>query len=74
MDLLVSSRLSPTGELKNPELFQYGDETMSAWREGRLSDDIVAEQRKVEEASLIIFQVRGQARRCLHVPQNYKLF
>ena len=30
---------------------------MHAWMEGRLSDDIVAEQRKVEEAELIIFQV-----------------
>ncbi|XP_044213085.1 ribosyldihydronicotinamide dehydrogenase [quinone]-like [Thunnus albacares] len=29
---------------------------MHAWMEGRLSDDIVAEQRKVEEAELIIFQ------------------
>ncbi|KAM3876848.1 NAD(P)H dehydrogenase [quinone] 1 [Diretmus argenteus] len=45
-----------TGELKNPELFQYGEETMHAWKEGRLSKDIVAEQRKVEEAELIIFQ------------------
>ncbi|CAF90120.1 unnamed protein product, partial [Tetraodon nigroviridis] len=44
------------GELKKPELFQYGDETMSAWKEDRLSNDIVAEQRKVEEADLIIFQ------------------
>ena len=48
-----------TGDLKNPEPFQYGDETMHAWMEGRLSDDIVAEQHKVEEAELIIFQVRG---------------
>lgn len=45
-----------TGDLKNSELFQYGDETMHAWMEGRLSEDIVAEQRKVEEAELIIFQ------------------
>lgn len=30
---------------------------MHAWMEGRLSEDIVAEQRKVEEAELIIFQV-----------------
>ncbi|XP_078111170.1 NAD(P)H dehydrogenase [quinone] 1 [Sander vitreus] len=44
------------GDLKTPEHFQYGDETMSAWMEGRLSDDIVAEQRKVEEAELVIFQ------------------
>ncbi|XP_029000810.1 NAD(P)H dehydrogenase [quinone] 1 [Betta splendens] len=44
------------GDLKKPEHFQYGDETMLAWKEGRLSEDIVAEQRKVEEAELIIFQ------------------
>lgn len=31
---------------------------MQAWKEGRLSHDIVAEQHKVEEAELIIFQVR----------------
>ncbi|KAK9542271.1 hypothetical protein VZT92_000146 [Zoarces viviparus] len=44
------------GDLKNPALFQYGEEAMHAWMEDRLSDDIVAEQRKVEEAELIIFQ------------------
>lgn len=44
------------GESKNTKLFQYGEETMHAWEEGRLSDDIVAEQRKVEAAELIIFQ------------------
>uniref|UniRef100_A0A3Q3N2M0 Ribosyldihydronicotinamide dehydrogenase [quinone] n=1 Tax=Mastacembelus armatus TaxID=205130 RepID=A0A3Q3N2M0_9TELE len=44
------------GDLKNSELFQYGEETMHAWMQGRLSDDIVAEQRKVEEAELVIFQ------------------
>ncbi|XP_061622262.1 NAD(P)H dehydrogenase [quinone] 1-like isoform X2 [Phyllopteryx taeniolatus] len=43
-------------DLKNPELFQYGEETLHAWKEGRLSEDIVAEQRKVEKAELIIFQ------------------
>lgn len=45
-----------TGDLKNPELFQYGEETMHAWLKGNLSDDIVAEHQKVEEAELIIFQ------------------
>ncbi|XP_041798733.1 NAD(P)H dehydrogenase [quinone] 1 isoform X2 [Chelmon rostratus] len=44
------------GDLKNPELFQYGEETMHAWLEDRLSDDIKAEQHKVKEAELIIFQ------------------
>lgn len=53
--------VSCSGDLKNPELFQYGEETMHAWMEGRLSDDIVAEQRKVLEAELIIFQVRGRS-------------
>ncbi|CAF88692.1 unnamed protein product, partial [Tetraodon nigroviridis] len=57
------------GELKKPELFQYGDETMSAWKEDRLSNDIVAEQRKVEEADLIIFQVRGHVQQ-----QSYRLY
>ncbi|XP_060924496.1 NAD(P)H dehydrogenase [quinone] 1 [Limanda limanda] len=46
-----------SGDLKNCTLFQYGEETMHAWMEGRLSDDIVTEQRKVEAAELIIFQV-----------------
>ncbi|XP_028812446.1 NAD(P)H dehydrogenase [quinone] 1 [Denticeps clupeoides] len=44
------------GDLKNPEHFDYGDETMAAWKEGRLSEDITAEQQKVKEADLIIFQ------------------
>ncbi|KAJ8335546.1 hypothetical protein SKAU_G00388880 [Synaphobranchus kaupii] len=45
-----------TGQLRSPEHFSYGDETMWAWQEGRLSDDITEEHRKVEEAELIIFQ------------------
>lgn len=53
-----------SGETKNPKLFQYGEETMHAWKEERLSPDIMAEQRKVEEAELIIFQVRGPERDC----------
>uniref|UniRef100_A0A3B5ASX5 Ribosyldihydronicotinamide dehydrogenase [quinone] n=1 Tax=Stegastes partitus TaxID=144197 RepID=A0A3B5ASX5_9TELE len=44
------------GGLKNCELFQYGEETMAAWEEDRLSDDIKAEQKKVTEAELVIFQ------------------
>lgn len=38
---------------------------MNAWMEGRLSEDIVAEQRKVEEAELIIFQVSISNLSCL---------
>ena len=55
--------VSCPGELKNPELFQYGEETMHAWMDQRLSDDIMAEQHKLKEAELVIFQVRGHARR-----------
>lgn len=38
---------------------------MSAWKEGRLRRDIVEEQKKVEEADLIIFQVRGHGHGCV---------
>ncbi|KAJ8398665.1 hypothetical protein AAFF_G00421930 [Aldrovandia affinis] len=44
------------GQLRCPEHFQYGNETLWAWEEGRLTDDIKEEHRKVEEAELIIFQ------------------
>ncbi|XP_037103047.1 NAD(P)H dehydrogenase [quinone] 1 [Syngnathus acus] len=52
----AATRSDIIGDLKNSELFQYGEETMHAFRAGCLSDDIVAEQRKVEAAELIIFQ------------------
>lgn len=45
------------GEVKNPEHFQYGEETMLAWRENRLNADLVEEHKKVTDADLIIFQV-----------------
>ncbi|XP_028847248.1 NAD(P)H dehydrogenase [quinone] 1-like [Denticeps clupeoides] len=45
-----------TGGIKNPEHFCYGEETMTAWQEGRLSPDIVAEQKKLKDADLVIFQ------------------
>uniref|UniRef100_A0A3B3QA84 Ribosyldihydronicotinamide dehydrogenase [quinone] n=1 Tax=Paramormyrops kingsleyae TaxID=1676925 RepID=A0A3B3QA84_9TELE len=44
------------GTLKNPDNFHYGEETVQAWKEGRLTDDIKAEHQKVREAQLIIFQ------------------
>ncbi|XP_036897282.1 NAD(P)H dehydrogenase [quinone] 1 [Sturnira hondurensis] len=50
------SRKDVTGELKNPENFQYAAETALAYKEGRLSPDIVAEQKKLEAADLVIFQ------------------
>uniref|UniRef100_A0A8C6S9P7 Flavodoxin-like fold domain-containing protein n=1 Tax=Neogobius melanostomus TaxID=47308 RepID=A0A8C6S9P7_9GOBI len=45
-----------TGEVKNPEHFRYAEETKLAWDEGRLSADITEEQRKLQEADLVIFQ------------------
>ncbi|KAF4082862.1 hypothetical protein AMELA_G00133290 [Ameiurus melas] len=44
------------GKLKNPQHFLYNEEAGLAWKEGRLSDDIKEEQRKVQQADLIIFQ------------------
>ncbi|XP_059355354.1 ribosyldihydronicotinamide dehydrogenase [quinone]-like [Carassius carassius] len=45
-----------TGPPKNPEHFRYGNETMLAWQEGRLSSDITDEHKKLKEADLVIFQ------------------
>ncbi|XP_004431842.1 PREDICTED: NAD(P)H dehydrogenase [quinone] 1 [Ceratotherium simum simum] len=50
------SRKDITGKLKDPENFQYADESSLAYKEGRLSSDIVAEQKKLEDADLVIFQ------------------
>ncbi|XP_048042269.1 NAD(P)H dehydrogenase [quinone] 1 [Megalobrama amblycephala] len=44
------------GDLKNPEHFVYNEEMMTAWQDGRLSDDIAEEQHKLEQAELVIFQ------------------
>ncbi|XP_053904945.1 NAD(P)H dehydrogenase [quinone] 1 isoform X2 [Malaclemys terrapin pileata] len=52
----VPSRDDITGKPKDPNNFKYGPETASAWAEGRLSSDIVAEQKKLEAADLLIFQ------------------
>ncbi|XP_075393611.1 NAD(P)H dehydrogenase [quinone] 1 [Tenrec ecaudatus] len=50
------SRNDITGKLKDPENFQYPAESVLAYKEGRLSPDIVAEQKKVAAADLVIFQ------------------
>lgn len=50
------SRKDITGKLKDPENFQYPVESSLAYKEGRLSPDIVAEQKKLEAADLVIFQ------------------
>ncbi|XP_053555453.1 NAD(P)H dehydrogenase [quinone] 1 isoform X2 [Bombina bombina] len=52
----VISRSDVTGNYKDPEDFKYGAESMQAWKEGRLSKDIVEEQKKLEAADLVIFQ------------------
>ncbi|XP_006909876.1 NAD(P)H dehydrogenase [quinone] 1 [Pteropus alecto] len=52
----VISRKDITGKLKDPENFQYTAETLLAYKEGCLSPDIVAEQKKLEAADLVIFQ------------------
>ncbi|KAG8562907.1 hypothetical protein GDO81_015864 [Engystomops pustulosus] len=50
------SRDDITGNAQDPENFKYGVESMNAWKEGRLSKDIIAEQKKLEAADLVIFQ------------------
>lgn len=45
------------GKLNDPGNFQYAAESALARKEGRLSPDIVAEQKKLEAADLVIFQV-----------------
>ncbi|XP_068117533.1 NAD(P)H dehydrogenase [quinone] 1-like isoform X2 [Hyperolius riggenbachi] len=52
----VLSRGDITGKAKDPNHFKYGAEAQQAWQEGRLAKDIVAEQKKVEQADLVIFQ------------------
>ncbi|XP_069072797.1 NAD(P)H dehydrogenase [quinone] 1 isoform X2 [Pleurodeles waltl] len=50
------SRDDIVGDPKDPENFKYGAESTAAWQEGRLSPDIVEEQKKLEAADLVIFQ------------------
>ncbi|KAG3256944.1 NAD(P)H dehydrogenase [quinone] 1 isoform X3 [Ictidomys tridecemlineatus] len=52
----IISRNDITGKLKDPEKFQYTVESCLAYKEGCLSPDIVAEQKKLEAADLVIFQ------------------
>ncbi|NXI71551.1 NQO1 dehydrogenase, partial [Anseranas semipalmata] len=54
----VLSRRDITGPPKDPEHFVYEAEMALAWTEGRLSSDIIAEQKKIEAADLVIFQAR----------------
>ncbi|XP_047385638.1 NAD(P)H dehydrogenase [quinone] 1 isoform X3 [Sciurus carolinensis] len=52
----IISRKDITGKLKDPKNFQYTVESSLAYKEGCLSPDIVAEQKKLEAADLVIFQ------------------
>ncbi|XP_067424236.1 NAD(P)H dehydrogenase [quinone] 1-like isoform X2 [Emydura macquarii macquarii] len=52
----VPSRSDITGKPKDPSNFNYVTEMALAGEEGRLSSDIVAEQKKLEAADLVIFQ------------------
>ncbi|NP_001092161.1 NAD(P)H dehydrogenase, quinone 1 L homeolog [Xenopus laevis] len=52
----VVSRNDITGNVTDPDHFSYPAETTQAWKEGRLSQDIVEEQKKLEAADLVIFQ------------------
>ncbi|KAF2978569.1 hypothetical protein EK904_003149, partial [Melospiza melodia maxima] len=45
----------PTGHLHNSEAFNYGVETWEAYKRGALSKDLLEEQKKVQEADLLIF-------------------
>ncbi|XP_042294545.1 NAD(P)H dehydrogenase [quinone] 1 [Sceloporus undulatus] len=52
----VISREDVTGTPKDPHHFNYSMEAGLAWKEGRLSRDIVEEQKKLAAADLVIFQ------------------
>ncbi|XP_043937207.1 NAD(P)H dehydrogenase [quinone] 1-like [Protopterus annectens] len=52
----VLSRDDIIGNPKNLNHFNYSSETMEAWKEGRLSEDIVEEQKKLLCADLVVFQ------------------
>ncbi|XP_012589624.1 PREDICTED: ribosyldihydronicotinamide dehydrogenase [quinone] [Condylura cristata] len=51
-----ATRQDIVGDLSTPEYFSYGVEVYEAYKKGSLSSDILAEQRKVREADLVIFQ------------------
>lgn len=48
---------SSPGSLSHPEVFSYGVEVYEAYKKQSLTSDIVDEQKKVQEADLVIFQV-----------------
>ncbi|XP_060110233.1 NAD(P)H dehydrogenase [quinone] 1 [Heteronotia binoei] len=53
---VLSRRDVAAGRPPDQERFDYAAEAGRAWQEGRLSADIVAEQKKLQDADLVIFQ------------------
>nr|XP_021528333.1 ribosyldihydronicotinamide dehydrogenase [quinone] [Aotus nancymaae]XP_021528334.1 ribosyldihydronicotinamide dehydrogenase [quinone] [Aotus nancymaae] len=51
-----ATRKDITGALSNPEVFSYGVEMYEAYKKRSLPGDITDEQKKVQEADLVIFQ------------------
>ncbi|XP_051826734.1 ribosyldihydronicotinamide dehydrogenase [quinone] isoform X2 [Antechinus flavipes] len=51
-----ATRKDIVGALSNSKSFNYAAETYEAYKKGALSSDVVEEQKKVQEADLVIFQ------------------
>ncbi|XP_062039935.1 ribosyldihydronicotinamide dehydrogenase [quinone] isoform X2 [Lepus europaeus] len=51
-----ATRKDITGAVSNPEVFNYGVEAYEACKKRCLTSDILEEQKKVQEADLVIFQ------------------
>lgn len=51
-----ATRKDITGAVSNPEVFSYAVEVYEAYKQRSLSSDIIEEQKKVQEADLVIFQ------------------
>ncbi|XP_035882483.1 ribosyldihydronicotinamide dehydrogenase [quinone] isoform X4 [Phyllostomus discolor] len=51
-----ATRKDITGPLSNPKFFSYGVEAYEAFKKRSLTSDILDEQKKVQEADLVIFQ------------------
>ncbi|XP_059793784.1 ribosyldihydronicotinamide dehydrogenase [quinone] isoform X1 [Balaenoptera ricei] len=51
-----ATRKDITGALSSPDFFSYGVEAYEACKKRSLTSDIIAEQKKVQEADLVMFQ------------------
>ncbi|KAJ8790617.1 hypothetical protein J1605_004590 [Eschrichtius robustus] len=59
-----ATRKDITGALSSPEFFSYGVEAYEACKKRSLTSDIIAEQKKVQEADLVMFQSRRAMQPC----------